>query len=68
MIELEAPEGLGVPTFFKINDFTWAFQEIVNTYGTPRYKEINPGFFAVVFFPFMFGIMFGDIGHGVFII
>jgi len=36
----------------------------VNTYGIPRYKEVNPGMFAVVFFPFMFGVMFGDIGHG----
>ena len=52
------------PTYFKINEFNYVFQEIVNTYGIPRYKEVNPGMFAVMFFPFMFGIMFGDIAHG----
>lgn len=25
---------------------------------------MNPGLFAVVWFPYMFGTMFGDIGHG----
>lgn len=64
IIELEPPENFTIPTHFKVNEFTWAFQEIVNTYGMARYKEINPGLFAVMFFPFMFGIMFGDIGHG----
>ena len=52
------------PTYFKINDFTYPFQEIVNTYGVPNYKEINPAVFACVTFPFLFGIMFGDLGHG----
>ena len=52
-------------TFFRINDFTYPFQEIVNTYGIPRYKEMNPGFFTIITFPFLFGIMFGDIGHGI---
>ena len=52
------------PTFFKINEFTYAFQEVVNTYGIPRYKEANPGIFSIVSFPFLFGVMFGDIGHG----
>lgn len=52
------------PSFFRLNEFTWAFYEIVATYGTPTYKEVNPGVFACVTFPFLFGIMFGDIGHG----
>ena len=52
------------PTFFKQSDFTDAFQEIVNTYGIPRYKEINPALFNIVTFPFLFGVMYGDIGHG----
>jgi V-type H+-transporting ATPase subunit a len=52
------------PTYIKSNDFTFAFQEIVNTYGIPMYKEVNPAVFAIVSFPFLFGVMFGDLGHG----
>ena len=55
------------PTYIPTNEFTYAFQEIVNTYGIPRYREINPAIFNIVFFPFLFGIMFGDIGHGLII-
>jgi V-type H+-transporting ATPase subunit a len=52
------------PTSFKTNEFTYAFQEFVDTYGIPRYKEINPAPFTAVTFPFLFGMMYGDIGHG----
>ena len=52
------------PTYFNINEFVWPFHEIVVTYGIPSYKEINPTTFNIVTFPFLFGIMFGDIGHG----
>ena len=40
------------------------FQGIVNTYGIPRYREANPALFYIATFPFLFGVMYGDIGHG----
>ncbi len=61
-------ENKNPPTFIRNNDFLFAFQEIVNTYGIPRYREINPTFFNIVTFPFLFGVMFGDIGHGLIVL
>lgn len=52
------------PTYFRTNEFLAPFQEIVNTYGVPVYKEANPAVFTIVSFPFLFGVMFGDVGHG----
>lgn len=61
---IEDNNGIQPPTFNKMTDFTWVFQQIVDTYGTPTYKEANPTPVAIVTFPFMFGLMFGDMGHG----
>ena len=33
-------------------------------YAIPTYKEANPGVTLIVTFPFLFGVMYGDIGHG----
>lgn len=52
------------PTLSFINNsFTEGFQTIVDTYGVPRYMEINPGVFCIITFPFLFGVMYGDVGH-----
>ncbi|CAM9714605.1 unnamed protein product [Sphacelaria rigidula] len=56
------------PTYFELNAFTTAYQEFVNTYGIPRYKEANPALFTAASFPFLYGIMYGDIGHGTIIL
>jgi V-type H+-transporting ATPase subunit a len=37
---------------------------MVDTYGIPTYKEANPLLVSLVTFPILFGMMFGDIGHG----
>jgi V-type H+-transporting ATPase subunit a len=52
------------PTYFKTNKIIGTFQGIVDSYGIARYKEVNPGVFTIVTFPYLFGVMYGDIGHG----
>eukprot|EP01104_Vermistella_antarctica_P013219 TRINITY_DN396_c0_g1_i2.p1 TRINITY_DN396_c0_g1~~TRINITY_DN396_c0_g1_i2.p1 ORF type:complete len:856 (+),score=296.69 TRINITY_DN396_c0_g1_i2:141-2708(+) len=52
------------PTYFKTNKFTEAFQGIIESYGVASYGEVNPTPFSIVTFPFLFGVMFGDLGHG----
>lgn len=44
------------------------FYALVGQYGTPRYSEIDPARFFAVSYILMFGMMFGDIGHGAAII
>lgn len=56
------------PTHFTTNKFTYGYQEFVNTYGIPRYREANPALFTAATFPFLFGVMYGDIGHGTFLL
>jgi len=52
------------PTYIKTNKFTAVYQRIVDTYGIPRYLEANPAVLTIATFPFFFGMMFGDMGHG----
>ncbi|GET88836.1 vacuolar proton translocating ATPase subunit A, putative [Leishmania tarentolae] len=53
------------PSYFKTNKITGSFQSIVDSYGTARYKEANPGVFTIITFPYLFGVMYGDVGHGI---
>ena len=52
------------PTYFKTTEFLAPFQALVDMYGIPTYLEANPAPIAIASFPFLFGMMFGDMGHG----
>ncbi len=68
LTDIENEPNFNPPTLIVVNEFTSIPQLIVDTYGTPRYKEINPGYFTIITFPFLFGVMFGDIGHSLFLL
>ncbi len=53
-----------VPVLLKHPGFFKPFEMLVSNYGLPEYKVIDPTIFFAITFLAMFGMMFGDVGHG----
>ena len=72
IVEIVPPEEIAgvktgkvkVPVMLKHPGFFRPFEMLVSSYGLPEYTFIDPTIFVAISFLVMFGLMFGDIGHG----
>ena len=66
IIEKEPPKPEDiVPTIIKpVPRFLEAFEKLTFSLGYPRPEEVNPVYIMAITFPFLFGIMFADVGQG----
>jgi V/A-type H+-transporting ATPase subunit I len=56
------PTKLDNPGIFK------PFEVLVETFGLPAYKELDPTPIFALTFPLFYGLMFGDVGHGLILV
>ena len=64
VVRLPPPRGVEPPTQVGARGAAAAFQPLVDTYATMPYADLNPSLFAGLAYVAMFGMMFGDVGHG----
>ncbi|MGW5118568.1 V-type ATPase 116kDa subunit family protein [Streptomyces noursei] len=65
LVPLTAPRGVDPPTALRrTGPVRGACSSLVTTYGTPPYPDLDPSWAAGVLYAVMFGMMFGDVGHG----
>ncbi len=57
-----------VPVLLKHSPILRPFEMLVSTYGLPDYRELEPTLFVALSYIIMFGMMFGDAGHGIVLI
>jgi len=71
VLQVRAPtveERAQVPSYTKHAALLKPFALLVKNYGVPRYGEFDPTWLFALSYILMFGMMFGDIGHGLVIV
>jgi len=58
------PNRQSVPSLVRPPHWLQPFEELVTTFGLSSYNELDPTLIVTVSFLIMYGMMFGDIGHG----
>ncbi|WP_369361132.1 V-type ATPase 116kDa subunit family protein [Streptomyces sp. cg2] len=66
LVPMAAPRGIDPPTALRrTGPVRGACSSLVTAYGTPPYPDLDPSWGAAALYAVMFGMMFGDVGHGV---
>jgi V/A-type H+-transporting ATPase subunit I len=63
-VEYEQNNGQVLPTLLTNKSYIRTFEVITETQGIPRYGEIDPTPIIAFVWPLFYGLMFGDLGHG----
>ena len=58
-------EEVIAPSLLNMSPLLRPYQNLIALYGQTNYSELNPAFILFFMFPIIFGLMFGDIGHGI---
>ncbi len=64
----EPEEGEEPPVLLRNNGFASNFEWVVGMYAYPKYGTFDPTFIMSIFYFFIFGIMFADVGYGALLI
>ncbi|UZG55248.1 V-type ATPase 116kDa subunit family protein [Rhodococcus opacus] len=65
VVPIPPPRGLDPPTLLRRGQgVRQSFTPLVETYGTVPYSDVDPSLLAGIAYVLMFGMMFGDAGHG----
>jgi V/A-type H+-transporting ATPase subunit I len=65
LVPLERPHGVDPPTLLhESGGMHKTFSPLVSTYTTVPYTDVDPTLLAGFAYVLMFGMMFGDVGHG----
>ncbi|HEX7660521.1 MAG TPA: V-type ATPase 116kDa subunit family protein, partial [Pseudonocardiaceae bacterium] len=69
VVRLPAPRGIDPPTLLRDdNTVRRSFTPLVRTYGTVPYRDLDPTVPSALAYVLMFGMMFGDAGHGLLVL
>lgn len=52
------------PVHLKNNGFSSTFEWVIGMYAYPKYGSFDPTFIMSIFYFFIFGLMFADVGYG----
>jgi V/A-type H+-transporting ATPase subunit I len=65
VVSIPAPRGVDPPTLLQRGKgMRRSFTPLVETYGTVPYADVDPSVLSGIAYVLMFGMMFGDAGHG----